>query len=115
MTRRLLAFVAGCVGFWLLALGPAWLLGGELAVRNATIAIALCGLPALASLALALRFAGPDPEKIAGALLGGMGVRMVTVLGGAVLLVRLFPGLSAGGDLAFWGWVILFYLFTLAW
>jgi hypothetical protein len=115
MSRRLLAFAAGCVGGWLALAGPAWGLGGAAALANLTIAAALCGAPALLTLALAELSAGGRPEARAGVLAAGAVIRMAAVLGGAALLVTAFPRLTAGGDLLFWGWVIVFYLFTLAW
>ena len=115
MTRRLLTFTAGCVAAWLVLLAPAGLVGGGPGAVGLSIAAALCGIPAVLSLAIAEWFAGSDPEKTVAAAVAGTVLRMGFVLGGAALLVKLFPALVAGGDLLFWGWVILFYLITLAW
>jgi hypothetical protein len=46
-------------------------------------------------------------------LLGGTGVRMVVVLGAGVLLSVLVPFFGGEGLYAFWGWILIFYVFTL--
>jgi hypothetical protein len=115
MSRRLLIFAVGCVAACLVLLGPAWLLGGARGAGNLSIAAALCGVPAIMTLAVVELLAGANFEKQAAAHLGGSILRMGFVLAGAAILVKVFPELVAGGDLLFWGWVILFYLFTLAW
>jgi hypothetical protein len=115
MRRRLVTFIAGCAGGWLALAGPAWGLGGAPGLVNLTIAAVLCGVPAFLTLALAELNAGRAPEVRAAVVAAGAVVRMIAVLGGSALLVVGFPRLTAGGDLLFWGWVIVFYLFTLAW
>jgi hypothetical protein len=101
--------VAGSLLLWLALVYPARQLGGDEAVFLSTVALALCLVPAVATMAWALR-AGSTPESQLLMILGGTGVRMGIVLGGGLLLTRLFPDDFPS---AFWVWLVVFYLFTL--
>ncbi|MFO0809369.1 MAG: hypothetical protein U0746_12150 [Gemmataceae bacterium] len=115
MIRTLLLFAAGCLAIAIPSLGIAYAANGEDGIVACALSIGLCVVPTLATLIMAsLCFRSP-PEVLFGILAVGSGVRMVVVLGGAAILTRVFPRLTAAGDLAFWGWVIVFYLFTLGW
>ena len=107
--RRLGFLVLGSLLFWLAILFPARQLGGDQAIVLSAVALALCLAPAAATMAWALR-AGSNPESQLLMILGGTGVRMGIVLGGGMLLTRLFPADFPG---AFWIWLVVFYLFTL--
>jgi hypothetical protein len=108
--RRLGFLVAGSLLLWLAVVYPARQLGGDEAVFLSAVALALCLVPAAATMAWALR-AGTSPESQLLMILGGTGVRMGIVLGGGLLLTRLFPDYFPA---AFWIWLVVFYLFTLA-
>ena len=107
--RRLGILVAGSLLLWLALVYPARQLGGDEAIFLSAVALALCLVPALATMAWALR-AGTTPEAQLLMMLGGMGVRMGIVLGGGLLLTHLFPEHFPA---AFWIWLVVFYLFVL--
>ena len=94
---------------WLAVLFPAYKLGGDEAIFLSAVALALCLIPAVATMAWALR-ADTSPESQLLMILGGTGVRMGIVLGGGLLLTRLFPEHFPA---AFWIWLVVFYLFIL--
>src|SRR2546422_1015886 len=96
--------VAGGVGVWLLALFPAWLLGGEKALVQSAVALLLCLVPALATLWWALR-ADAAPEKQLLATLGGTGVRLLVVLGAGCLLHLSWPDVFTEN---LWIWIAIF-------
>lgn len=70
----------------------------------------LCLVPAVVTLAWASRTVHGKPEEQLAAVLGGMMVRMVVVLGGGIALFFAVPVLH---NAAFWLWVLGFYLLTL--
>jgi hypothetical protein len=90
---------------------PAYLLGGESAVVFSAAAAGLCLVPALATLAWAEGVYRQSPEQYLLMVLGGTGVRLFAVLGGAVALNRALTYFQRPGFLP---WVGLFYLLTLA-
>lgn len=102
---------AGAVAFWLLIVYPARLLWGESAVLFSAVAGLLCLVPAAASLAWSHRGLKGKPTRQLAAVMGGMGLRMVVVLGGGVALYFLATDFHHA---AFWAWVVVFYLVTLA-
>jgi len=107
--RNLGILVVGSLLFWLALIFPARKLGGDEGVFLSTVALGLCLIPAVATMAWALR-AGTSPESQLLMILGGTGVRMGIVLGGGLLLTRLLPDHFPS---AFWIWLVVFYLFTL--
>jgi len=107
--RRLAILVGGALLLWLAVLFPAYQLGGDEAIFLSAVALALCLIPAVATMAWALR-ADTSPESQLLMILGGTGVRMGIVLGGGLLLTRLLPEHFPG---AFWIWLVVFYLFIL--
>lgn len=115
MTRTLTRFFAACAALAVPALGIAFAAFGIDGLIACAVATAVCVVPAAIALVLVESFAGAALEQKAGALLAGSAVRTMTVLGVSAVLTRVFPRLTAAGDLAFWGWVILFYLFALGW
>lgn len=115
MMLRLLAFLAACCLSCAALLPLAIWWGGRHCALNLAIVAALCSIPAFVTLLATYLFAGSSPERKAAIFFIGTAVRMIAVLGGAALLVSVFPQLTAQGDLMFWAWVISFYLITLAW
>jgi hypothetical protein len=107
--RRLGILVGGALLLWLAVLFPAYQLGGDEAIFLSAVALALCLIPAVATMAWALR-ADTSPESQLLMILGGTGVRMGIVLGGGLLLTRLLPEHFPA---AFWIWLVVFYLFIL--
>jgi hypothetical protein len=109
---RLLRLVGVTLIFWLLVALPArWLGGGDLAVLHSGTAGLLCLVPGVAVLLWA-GMSSNEPEQQLTVALGSVSLRMFFVLGGAFLLERTLP--LYHGSLAFWIWVLVFYLFTLA-
>ena len=110
MKRRLELLVAGTLAFWAALAYPAWHYGGLPAIIFSGVAMVLCLVPTATTLALSRR-TGPDPTHLLMVVLGGTGIRMAAALGGGM---GLFLSVPYFRDTAFWVWVLLFYLFTLA-
>ena len=114
MIRRLMFLVGGCAAFWLLVGLPARHLGGgDAALVFLGTALLLCLAPGLVTLVWGERALQQSPDKQLILILGGTGMRMAFVL-------------SAGWMLYLWGpyyqrqagfliWLVVGYLFTLAW
>jgi hypothetical protein len=111
VTDRVGRLIAGTVGFWLAAAGGAFLLKRPEWVEPSIPAAALCLFPEALTLRWATRAAGGSPDSQLVAFLGGMLVRMALVLAGGLALYFLAPACHRP---AFWVWVAVFYLFTLA-
>lgn len=111
MKTVLTRLIAGTLTAWLAAAWPARLLSGPEAPSRGLAACLLCLAPAVLTLAWAASTAGGKPEEQLTAVFGGILVRMVAVLGGALLLFFAVPFLQAAD---FWIWLLGFYLFTLA-
>jgi hypothetical protein len=75
------------------------------------VAVALCLLPASATMLWAHWAYRRAPEQQLWMVLGGGGVRMGVVLGVGLGLYVLVPYFN---DPGFWVWLLLFYLLTLA-
>ena len=99
--------IGGVIVSWAVLLAPGWLLGGERAILHATVALVICLAPAVATLVWALK---PGADILV-AVLGGTGIRLLVVLGSGFLLRHTWP--DAFPD-AFWIWIGIFYLITLA-
>jgi hypothetical protein len=111
MMGRMLTFLAGAVGFWTLVVLPAsWWRDGNTIILGA-VAAGICLIPALATLAWALWAASRSPMHRLVAGLLGMMVRMGMVLGCGLACFLLLPGFRTP---AFWIWLLVFYVFTLA-
>lgn len=112
MSARLLFFVGVTLTFWLLAALPArWLGGGDLAILYSGTAALLCLIPGVAALLWAGLSSNQPGQQLTIAL-GSTSIRLFFVLGMAFLLDRTLP--LYHGSLAFWIWVLVFYLLTLA-
>lgn len=113
MARRLLCLLTGSLVFWLLVVLPARRLGGgNLAVLHSGTALAVCLLPGLATLAWAQWAWRRSPEQQLAAVMGGTGLRMAFILAVGWTLYQWVPYYQE--QLAFWVWLLVFYLFTLA-
>lgn len=113
MTRRVLILVGGVGAFWLLLALPARHLGGgDTAVVESGVAALLCLLPATAVMIWADWAFRQNVDHQTYAVLGGGGLRLFFALGAAMLLTQM-AGLFKGQS-AFFIWLGIFYLFTLA-
>jgi hypothetical protein len=113
VARRLLYLLAGSLVFWLLVTLPARRLGGgDLAVLYTGTALAICLVPTLATLVWAQWAWHRSPQHQLAAVMGGMGLRMAFVLVLGWTLYQFVPYYQE--QLAFWIWLLVFYLFTLA-
>ncbi|MCS7047287.1 MAG: hypothetical protein NZO58_13090 [Gemmataceae bacterium] len=108
--KSLGALVGGSVAIFgaSLGLGVFWLSGA--AWLPCGTAWLLCFAPVLATMLAATQL-GLAPETRVLALLAGSGVRLITVLGGGLLLTDIWPGVFTK---AFWLWLGWFYLTLLA-
>jgi hypothetical protein len=104
VSRPLLLLIGGALAFWLLAGLPALVFSGA--------AVLLCLPPMAATLLWAgwVRDKAPADQMIM--IAGSTGVRMAFVLGGGLALFLAVPYFQ--GQVAFWVWVLVVYLFTLA-
>lgn len=115
MRRTLTQFLLGCGVLLVLSLVAAHGLGTTEQPRLCAIAAGLCIPPALFTLALVELCPRHPPELRPLVALGGVALRMTVVLTASWLIVNVLQHVDEGHTLAFWGWVILFYLFTLSW
>lgn len=109
--RQVAVLVGATALFWAVLALPARAWWGDAVLVPSLTALALCLVPAVATLAWALQAGKKDPAQQPLVALAGTGVRLFGVAGGGVLLQALFP---AEFTFAFWVWALLFYLFTLA-
>lgn len=107
--KRVLLLAAGGLGLWLVLLVPAWRLG-ENAVLQSSVALAICLVPALATMLWANRLWKQAPDMQLLAALGGSGIRIGATLGVGAFLYFRYPETFTA---AFWGWVVLYYLVVL--
>lgn len=84
---------------------------GDLAVLHSGTAALLCLVPGVIALLLVGLFHNQPDQQLTVAL-ASTSLRMFFVLGAAFLLERTVP--LYHGSLAFWIWVLVFYLLTLA-
>jgi len=132
--RALQLLVAGTLVFGLAVSFPAYRLGGEVGLVTAALAGLLCLLPTTVTLLWAGWAQEQSPERQLVMVLGGTGVRMVVVLGAGLLMSPHYPAVVIAvlrevlgflGNLnwtpaheptitAWWGWILAFYLVTLA-
>lgn len=111
MKTALARLIAATLTTWIVLVWPACLLwGAEVAVPSLSACL-LCLFPSMLTLAWAVSCVGGKAEQQVAAVLGGMLVRMVVVLAGALILFFNVPILHA---VNFWIWVLVFYLLSLA-
>lgn len=119
MTRRLLGLVLGAALLWLVLAYPARLLWGDPALpawqdpvlRHSLVALGLCLAPGLVAVLAGIWAARRPPEEQMLVLLGSTALRMAFVLAGGLVVFFRVPGFRTAD---FWGWVLAFYLGTLA-
>jgi hypothetical protein len=110
--RSLGLLIGGSLAFWAVVAYPAYLVWGEPAVVFSAVAALLCLVPTTVTLIWchkALR--GGSPEQQLLAVMGGMAVRLVVVIGAGLALYFAAPYFHRR---SFWLWVIVFYLVTLS-
>jgi len=109
--RRLAFLLGGSLALWLLVALSARAFWGDGAVVQSGTALLLCLIPAAATLVWADRSMG-RPEHQMVVLLGGTGVRLFVVLTAALALQSWVAYFQE--QPAFWMWLLLFYVATLA-
>jgi hypothetical protein len=118
VTKGLLGLVGGTLLFCGLTTYPVRLLGEkqgwerpELTYLWGVTAAALCLVPTALTLVWTRRAHKGRPEQQLLAVMGGTGVRLLVVLGGALIL---FLAVEEFAYQRFWIFVVVYYLFTLA-
>lgn len=111
MKRRLGLLLVGTLLGWTIVAYPALRLWGPEALVQSAVAMGLCLAPAAVTMVFLGRSLQRPPEQQLLAMVGGMGIRMVVVLGAGTLLYFAVPVLQSDG---FWIWLLVFYLLTLA-
>jgi hypothetical protein len=107
-TTRIWRLTAVTAGLWLLCAAPAWFVADVSGIEGLTYALLLCLIPGIVT----LRFARVgDSRQAPYVVLAGMGLRMASVLIGALVLRWARPELGVS---AFHLWLIVGYLVTLA-
>jgi hypothetical protein len=113
VTRPVLFLIGGVAAFWLLLALPArYLGGGDSAVVQSGLAALMCLVPAAAVMVWSQWAFRKGGEQQLYAVLGGGGVRMFFVLGVGFLVSEVLGWYR--GQVGFWIWLGVFYLFTLA-
>lgn len=112
MKRQLGQLLIASAGIWIAVAYPCrWIWGDPTVLVHSGVAMVLCLVPT----SLTLLWAGwanrQSPEHQLAMVLGGTGLRMLAVLGGALAIYLLVPYFQQP---TFWVWVIVFYLVTLA-
>jgi hypothetical protein len=102
--------IAGGLVSWLVVFYPARLLWGDSAVVFSVVALLLCLAPAIVTLIWSQRaFQGTAEQQLL-AVMGGTAVRMLFVVGAALVL---FLSSNYFHEHSFLIWVVVFYLITL--
>lgn len=110
--RRLLLLIGTTLAFWVLVALPARWAWGDAALAYSATAAALCLVPATVSLAWAVSAYRQPAEKQFTMLMGGTGLRLFVVAGGAYGLYQAVPFFAEHAG--FLMWVGVFYMVTLA-
>lgn len=111
MNHSLINFIVGSLIAWAAIAGPAhfWL-GGPTLVFT-LVALTLCLIPTCITMIWANRALRQSRSRQLVAILGGGGLRMLTVLSGGLVLSLT---MSYFRQDSFWIWLIVFYLLMLA-
>ena len=112
MIGRIVTVIVIALAAWVAAVAIAPALGWDAPYVVSVSAMTLCLVPVIATLVLAERARRWPPHLQATVLLGGTGIRMLFVAVGAIVLSRAVAALAL--ETGFIGWVIGFYLMTLA-
>lgn len=112
MKGRVGYLLGGSLLFWLALVIPAQLLWGNKAlVMQSLLALVLCLVPTTVTLLWGQWATRQAPELQLAVVLGGTLLRMVFVLAAGLIVYFRVPSFQ---ETAFWVWVLVFYLFTLA-
>ena len=109
--KSLVLFVSGALSFGVLSLGVGFLIWEQDALVQGGVAFALAFVPAAGTMAWVVSTYGSTPHLQLAASMGGSGLRMAVALGGGMVLTHLHP---QSFDMAFWWWLVWFYLALLA-
>lgn len=112
MIKRIVYLVGGSITLWVLLAIPARRLWGDDTAIHAAAALFLCLVPAVLTLIWTGWAQGRSSDQQMVAVLGGTGVRMFLVLAGALVLTQFVPYFQDQNG--FWAWLLVFYLYTLA-
>jgi len=104
-------YVVGSLVIWAVLAIPATIWLDANAALMAGAALFLCLVPGVVTLYWVQTVGRRSPELLMLAVLGGTFVRLLTAMGGGLVLFLAFP---AYFSIAFWIWLAVFYLFTLA-
>ncbi len=105
MIWRLALFLGICLAFWVLAALPARSYLGEDAPYASGIALLICLVPAALTLAWTQWAQNRPPEQQLIAVMGGTGLRLVTVGLVGMIVFKSVPFLQPD-EAHFWAWVI---------
>jgi hypothetical protein len=109
--KQLGILVGSVAGLWAMSAITATLVGLPNALLQSALAAVICLVPTAATLIWGHWAIEQSPQQQMLMVLGGTGVRMAAVLGAGALL---YFSLAGFHTMAFWGWILLFYLVTLA-
>ena len=113
MIRRQLLLIGSTVALWVAVALPARWAWGDAAAVQSGVAALLCLVPACVSLLWAgWAYAQPADKQLT-MVLGGTGLRLFVIVGGAFALCQAVPYFGARDAPGFLIWVLVFYLFTL--
>jgi hypothetical protein len=117
MTKTVIRFLAGALVGWLAVAAFAfvrWDVGGLICALTTGL---VCLIPTTIALIANLWAAGRSSQEQLLAVMGGMGLKMMVVLAVSVALFLSVPFFRAepSREYAFWGSLLLCYLFALAW
>jgi hypothetical protein len=102
--------MGGSAVLWVLLSYPAYLLGGVEGLRFSAVAAVLCMVPTAGTLLWCDLVLGGSPEQQLMAVFGGTAIRIIFVVGIAMIL---YQEREEFHSTAFWLWIIVFYLATL--
>ena len=109
--KSLVLFRVGASLFGAAAIGIGYAIWGENSLLQSGTAFGLAFVPAAATLAWVTFSYRSTPDLKLMAALGGSGIRMAIALGGGYFLTNSQPDAFT---MAFWNWLVLFYLVLLA-
>jgi hypothetical protein len=110
---HLVRLTLGALVFGVLTAVPAARLWGPAMYVNAAVAGALCLVPTAIALLTAEWTLRSSPQQQLLAVLGGTGLRMMVVLTAGAALSKLVPFFAEQELIEFWGWILIYYFFTL--
>ncbi|MBY0525993.1 MAG: hypothetical protein K2R98_21545 [Gemmataceae bacterium] len=114
MITRVGTLLAISAAMWAALAFPARMKWGDSALLLSGVAALLCLVPTTLTLIWASWARDQQPNQQLLLVVGGTGIRMFIVLGVGLGLYQTVDYLQEQGPYAFWGWILVFYLFTLA-